>query len=610
MKKYFFKRVIALAMVTAMIFTVSCGKRSHKGNATESQEQTTSKSEEQSTDSQDVLSIEEQRLAFDNFLLECFKELVSEDSISLAFTLKEPSAYGIAELQPAFGDISEEYFKKNEEWVKDKLNKLTAFKCENLSDQQQYDYKVFENYLKDDLASSKYYIYVEPLSPISGLQSELPIVLCEYPIYDEKDVETVLALIGQLPDYFKKIAKFEELKAEKGCLMSKSAAEEVLEQCKKLQSKEGYEPIINSLWGNISNSVTTGFFGISKSKVSAAVEKAFPEAFGYLVDMLEQQLSTYSFDEKGLSATEASKEYYKALIKSYTGTDLSIEELIELIETSLKNDMSKIYILTLKDPNISEKLESYTFPYENDPKEALNYLATEITKYFPAPKTVEFSVKNVAKELEDMMSPAFYMIPQIDAFDRNIIYINGSSEYQDMDLFPTLAHEGFPGHMYQTTYYFDTKPQPIRNVLNFIGYQEGWAKYTELLSYEMAGLDENVAKLLQIDQSFGFGLYCRIDAGIHYEGWDYDKTEEFLKPYGIMDKETIDELYYTLLNNPGVYMQYYIGFLELQAMAQEAKDTLGDKFSYIDFHKFILDIGPSQFYLIREEFEKWLAEKS
>ena len=52
--------------------------------------------------------------------------------------------------------------------------------------------------------------------------------------------------------------------------------------------------------------------------------------------------------------------------------------------------------------------------------------------------------------MEEYLSPAFYMVPAIDSTKNNVIYINQGHMPDDISLFTTLAHEGYPGHLYQT----------------------------------------------------------------------------------------------------------------------------------------------------------------
>ncbi len=42
------------------------------------------------------------------------------------------------------------------------------------------------------------------------------------------------------------------------------------------------------------------------------------------------------------------------------------------------------------------------------------------------------------------------LVPAIDFYKENVIYVNKA---QTAELYPTLAHEGYPGHLYQNVYY-------------------------------------------------------------------------------------------------------------------------------------------------------------
>ena len=128
----------------------------------------------------------------------------------------------------------------------------------------------------------------------------------------------------------------------------------------------------------------------------------------------------------------------------------------------------------------------------------------------------------------------------------------------DLSLFTTLAHEGYPGHLYQTVYFQNLKPDPIRNLLNFGGYTEGWATYTEMLSYYYAPLPKEQAALLQRDTSVILGLYALADMGIHYDGWKLADTVSFFRQYGIEDANTVESIYDLIISDPANYLKYYI----------------------------------------------------
>ena len=75
-------------------------------------------------------------------------------------------------------------------------------------------------------------MYEEPLGLVSGVQTQLPVVLSEYRFYDKEDVEVYLALVRQTEEYFEEIMIFEKKKAEMGLFMPDQAVETVIGQCR------------------------------------------------------------------------------------------------------------------------------------------------------------------------------------------------------------------------------------------------------------------------------------------------------------------------------------------------------------------------------------------
>lgn len=170
----------------------------------------------------------------------------------------------------------------------------------------------------------------------------------------------------------------------------------------------------------------------------------------------------------------------------------------------------------------------------------------------------------------------------------------------NLTLFTTLAHEGYPGHLYQTVYYSATNPDSIRSLLSFGGYTEGWATYSEMLSYYFAPLSDEQATLMQRNSSVILGLYALADMGIHYDGWTLLDTVSFFRDYGIQDTKTIEEIYNLIIADPGNYLKYYIGYVEFLELKKKAIEKWGDDFSQERFHKAILETGPAPFDILEE----------
>ena len=102
-----------------------------------------------------------------------------------------------------------------------------------------------------------------------------------------------------------------------------------------------------------------------------------------------------------------------------------------------------------------------------------------------------------------------------------VIYINNGSVSSSEDLYTTLAHEGYPGHLYQNVYFLSNCTSPVRTVLSFGSYVEGWATYVENYAYTTDnGLSPELGQLLAynasstLDSTLSWTSISTITAGI------------------------------------------------------------------------------------------------
>ena len=210
--------------------------------------------------------------------------------------------------------------------------------------------------------------------------------------------------------------------------------------------------------------------------------------------------------------------------------------------------------------------------------------------------------------MEEHLNPAFYLTPPIDDSNDNVIYINQKYEDQE-DLYPLLAHEGYPGHLYQIVSSASYDRPLVRNLFSFPGYTEGFATYAELYSYTLADVDADYAKMKQYDNSVSLALSAYIDICVNYYGWSEEDVFEYLEETGMGDEETAKEVFQMVVEEPSEYLEYYVGFLEFMNLRNEAKEKLGSRFNLRDFHEFLISVGPAPFYLIEDYMQEWIEEQ-
>lgn len=229
---------------------------------------------------------------------------------------------------------------------------------------------------------------------------------------------------------------------------------------------------------------------------------------------------------------------------------------------------------------------------------------------FPAlPDDINYQVKYVDSSLEESLSPAFYLTPAIDNYNNNVVYLNGNKKYDLSKAFTTIAHESYPGHLYQNCYFYSKSPAPFRSIVNVGGYVEGWGTYAELYSYKYSGLDKETAEILSENTAATLCIYAKADIGINYNGWDLSKLTKYLSAYGF-NLEQSKTVYDSIVSEPANYLKYTIGYLEIEQMYQKAEKKLGKKFTPKKFHEFILAMGEAPFKLLNEQLDKWIKQQT
>ena len=544
---------------------------------------------------------------FDAFTDALFQEEVNSNSITLHYTLQNPDNYGIRNPIISFGSYSVSSSDISTA-AENNLAQLKDIPYAELSPSNQIIWKLLEDSFSNTLSGIPYLLYEEPISPLTGIQTQLPILLSEYQFADTTDVDTYLALLKTLPEHFDSLTGFETSKADAGLFMASSTADSVIKECNTFLNMGSSNYLYSSFEDRINNlsgcSADTKKAYIAQNE-SALKEYVFP-AYQNLITALET-LKSKSGSSGGLCRLPDGKNYYQHLVKCETGSDRSVAELKELTMAQIQSDLiamqtiltSPEYASGTDSSNLSDTtFDAFTLQ-DSNPAAILNTLQQKTERFFPSIENVDTQVKYVQSDIAEYVSPAFYMVPAIDNTEGQTIYINSLHLPDDLTLFTTLAHEGFPGHLYQHVYYASTNPEPIRSLLDCGGYTEGWATYTEMISYYFSGLPKDEASLRQHNASVLLGLYALADIGVHYDGWNLKDTISFFRDYSIQDAATISKIYDLITADPANYLKYYIGYVEFMELKKEAMKKWGDDFSQIRFHKAVLDAGPMPFYLLR-----------
>ncbi|MBQ7782065.1 MAG: DUF885 domain-containing protein [Lachnospiraceae bacterium] len=606
-----------------------------------------------------LFSLESDTRTFNTLTETIFKEELSGNTLNLHYTLAHPEDFGIAHYAPVLPCYSAAGQTQSQQELASYIEALTEIDREKLEENQQYTYTLLSRFLQQTMEGNTFPYYDEPLSPSGGMQSQLPILLAEYTFRDTQDVEDYLALLDQTDEYFAALLVYEQEKKDAGLLQADTSLEQVREQCYTILSKEELAQGTHFLQTTFSERldkllaqglITEEDAATYISSNNRLLTTVMQPAYETLGDGLFLLMGDGASTPAGLCHLPQGQAYYEWLVKENTGSALSVEEIKALLYPQFNEEYTALHdMLAASEDSVSmwiKALQGNSFSLSS-PEEMLADLQTRMSADFPAlPATSgstahagsadmeaqgalpdsslftaslpSLAVKEVSPSLEDYCAPAFYLTPPLDDTENNVIYINEKSTPEGLELYTTLAHEGYPGHLYQSVYSQRTmmskEEDPVRQLFWYGGYLEGWALYVEFISYDYATElametgDIDAAYAYQIEKhnrNMQLCLYALLDVAIHYDGASYEQVHEVLGAFGILDADTTRRVYDYIAEEPANYLKYYLGYLEILRLKEAAKEQWGNEYSDLRFHTFYLDCGPSDFTSLTEALTKY-----
>ena len=551
---------------------------------------------------------------FDIMMDDLFAMWVAEDTLTMNYFLANPEAMGIARPEATYGEVmTPEEIAQERELTQEIADQLGSFQYDLLREDQQIVYDILDRTIKLTKAMEReddFFYYTGHIRPLNGFQVQLPVLLAEFSFYTAEDIERYLDMIEDTIRYFDDVIEFERERSRRGFFLSEANVDSVIEQVESyLENRE------DNLLITVFNDRVDAYEGLSaeqreqyKQRNKDLVLNNVLTAYDNLLAALSE-LRGVGVHNGGIASLPGGKDYAHATLCLKVGTDKSANELDILLSEWMDMTYNSIMATLATNQKLYSRLVDGKVGQitTGTPKSFISKLKKAMVDDFPQIQPTTHVVLEIHESLQEHMSPAFFLTPAVDSFDENVIYVNPSMLDDDLFLFTVLAHESYPGHLYQMVYFRQQSPHPIRTLISNMGYTEGWATYVEMLSYSMAGLNSEEAMLMWNLRFYDMLLQSQIDLGVNLLGWDFNKVTDKLGEYNITDMTTVNNIYNMVTGVPLHSVTYALGFIELNELLTDAQDAMGDDFDLTEFHRFILDMGPAPFPLIKVRMDSWMT---
>lgn len=551
---------------------------------------------------------EGEKIDFAQLTKQWFVEDMSEDYLSTHFAMIDRTKYGIEKPEVTLGEIESD---EEVTLYKERLDILAKIKTDELSKQDKITYDTLVNYysLMQELNDCQYdYGFV--FTPNSGINNNLITNFTEFEIRNEEDAIDFITLVNDSGRYIDLCIDYTKDQAEDGIVQNDDTIEAIIEQCRRFIANVDDNEVIKAYNASI-DKLNLENASEYKEQLAEAVKDVLLPAYERIIDMY-LDLSGTATNKSGLCNYEGGKEYYSVMFKYRSSSSMSVETAEKSLEKEINSLVSKIVRIQsqLSDEEMLQ-FDNSDYGY-NDPYDMLNYLKKAMAEDFPTIPDVNYTVDYLDPSVTSENVVAYYLIAPIDDLTENIIKCNQSYCKDDPSyLCITLSHEGYPGHLYQHTYYFANNPaQLIRYNLDYSGFTEGWAMYVEDYAYKYFEESTKIRDLNIYYNRFNYFLEAYCDILINYEGYDVDDVSNYLQNFFVKDyaDELAESLYPTLVSDPLMFVPYAMGYYQMVKLYDNAERRLATKFDVKEFNTLILDCGTTSFDILEQEVNKYIEE--
>jgi len=393
----------------------------------------------------------------------------------------------------------------------------------------------------------------------------------------------------------------------------------------EMRAMQTDNPTKSIFYGPI-NKLPASFSDADKQRLAAAYTSAIKDeiipAYARLADFYEKEYLPKARTTSGISDIPGGKERYQYLIRYWTTTDKTPDEIyatglsevarikaeMERVkgETGFNGDLKAFFEYMNKDPKF--------FPYKT-PEEVLNAfkviqarMEPNLSKMFTNnPKTAfeirqteAFRAASASAEYSqgsaDGKRPGIFYVPILDATK-----YNSASGMESLFL-----HEAIPGHHYQISLQQENDSLPkFRRFAGYGAYQEGWALYCESLGKELGLYTDPYQYMGALGDEMHRAIRLVVDVGMHTKGMTREQAIQYM-----MDNEAISEQGATAeieryMALPGQALSYKIGAMKIRELRTKYEKELGQKFNLAKFHDYLLKQGPMPLDVLETVMNDW-----
>ena len=524
--------------------------------------------------------------------------------------------------------ITNDYKNKQEKYYNKYLNEVSKFKITDLSDVDKMSKSILEWECKTNLKSLSFNTQYTPIDQMWSIHLIVGQLASAEGAQPFKTISDYNNWLVRLDGYMKWLGDA-EIKMKEGMsdgyVLPKSLISKVIPQIKALTNSD----LKNNLFYSPINNFPSDFDKETKSKLDKIYSLKIKEKLIPAHDKLYQFLKNEYLKEgrlsSGIDDVPNGKELYKHLIKVFTTTDMTADEIhsLGLLEVArISSEMIEIknevgFKGSLKEFFNYVRENDTLMPFETAEDVLKNFnsihdrMKPQIEKMFDLKPKTKFEVRRT-ETFREKSASAEYSPGSLDGSRPGIFYtpIPDATKYNTYSDESLFLHEAIPGHHYQISLTQENDLLPMfRKTLWYSGYGEGWALYCESLGKELGLYDDPYQYFGMLGAEMHRAIRLVVDTGIHSKGWTREEAIQYSLDNEAESEAGIISEIERYMAMPGQALSYKIGQLKIKELRKLSQQKLGDNFNISEFHNKVLESGCVPLALLENKINNWINSK-
>lgn len=580
---------------------------------------------------------------FQKYLDEFFVSYLEGDQLSVNIFCENPADFGLEHYEASwytFEAFEEGAIEHDLQLFKDMLVELEQFKDEPLNDLQESAYetvrKFIQYYIDYYSIEDAFYMDIVYVDQFGGYVADFGTYMEAYSLRSELEVQDIVDYIESTKTAFPSYLGFLQVKADQGYPLSDFTITEMMKYLEDVLAQGADYYLKDILIEKIEavDFLTEEQKDNYQAQIANAIADSFIVGVQGLYDGLDEFLGLLPEEQEGYLATyENGQAVYLETLQRLLGyEDISVDAYIKEVDTELKNSVNKVIsaqqkLIKLFNIQTYTELEQVISQYpiylledgsNPTPEQQLEFLKEYAKSIVPDLKS---NPSIVVKKMDVASAKvsnavAYYMKSALDNTGSEYITLNPTKtiESSSNDVLGTLAHEGYPGHLYAYIYSKELELSNLATVMTNTGHAEGWATYVQLKLYEYAKERSDDPKFqavmdyLYANELSSFLLETRLDAGIHLQGWTENNIATYMNGLGY-SSDSAGMIYDLLVEIPTQYASYGYGKYIFIKLHNEAQKKLGIYYDEVEFNAMLLSKGWTDLEQLEKTYEDYMTIK-